>query len=182
MSLTRAEAEQFLHQLERGERRAAWRSDQGQWVVDRAVKEAILQVFRCSQAMSIQVGPFAFRDRDLLLPREVLPDGVRVVPGGTTIRRGAHVAADVVMMPPSYVNVGAFIDVGSMVDSHVLVGSCAQIGKRVHLSAGVQVGGVLEPIGACPSSSKMTPSWAVCVVSLKAFASGRKPSWPPASS
>ena len=79
-----------------------------------------------------------------------LDQGIRVVPGGTSVRRGAHVARGVIIMPPSYINVGAFVDEGTMVDSHVLVGSCAQIGKRVHLSAAVQIGGVLEPIGANP--------------------------------
>jgi 2,3,4,5-tetrahydropyridine-2-carboxylate N-succinyltransferase len=75
---------------------------------------------------------------------------VRVVPGGTAIRRGAHLAARVVVMPPAYVNVGAWVGEGTLIDSHALVGSCAQIGARVHLSAAAQVGGVLEPIGALP--------------------------------
>ncbi|MBC7397348.1 MAG: 2,3,4,5-tetrahydropyridine-2,6-dicarboxylate N-succinyltransferase, partial [Bdellovibrionales bacterium] len=77
-------------------------------------------------------------------------DKVRIVPGGSSVRRGAYIAKQVVVMPPSYINIGAFVDEGTMVDSHVLVGSCAQIGKRVHLSAGVQIGGVLEPIGQAP--------------------------------
>jgi 2,3,4,5-tetrahydropyridine-2-carboxylate N-succinyltransferase len=75
---------------------------------------------------------------------------VRVVPGGTALRRGAFLAKGVVVMPPAYVNVGAYVDEGSMIDSHALVGSCAQIGKKVHLSAAAQVGGVLEPVGAVP--------------------------------
>ncbi len=77
-------------------------------------------------------------------------DGVRMVPGGSSVRRGAHVARGVVVMPPAFVNVGAFVGEGTMVDSHALVGSCAQIGRRVHLSAGAQVGGVLEPVNARP--------------------------------
>jgi len=77
-------------------------------------------------------------------------DGIRVVPGGTSSRRGAHIAPGVVIMPPSYINVGAHIGTGTMVDSHVLVGSCARVGEKVHLSAGVQVGGVLEPPQARP--------------------------------
>ncbi len=77
-------------------------------------------------------------------------DGVRIVPGGSAVRSGAHLARSVVMMPPAYVNVGAYVDEGTMVDSHALVGSCAQIGKRVHLSAGAQIGGVLEPVNASP--------------------------------
>jgi 2,3,4,5-tetrahydropyridine-2-carboxylate N-succinyltransferase len=77
-------------------------------------------------------------------------DGVRVVPGGSSVRSGAHVARGVVMMPPAYINAGAYVDEGTMVDSHALVGSCAQIGKRVHLSAAAQIGGVLEPVNASP--------------------------------
>ena len=76
--------------------------------------------------------------------------GVRIVPGGSTVRRGAYLAAGVVCMPPMFVNVGAWIGAGTMVDSHALVGSCAQVGERVHLSAAAQVGGVLEPVGAAP--------------------------------
>jgi 2,3,4,5-tetrahydropyridine-2-carboxylate N-succinyltransferase len=77
-------------------------------------------------------------------------DGIRIVPGGSSVRSGAFVARGVVIMPPAYVNVGAFIEEGTMVDSHALVGSCAQIGKRVHLSAAAQIGGVLEPVNASP--------------------------------
>jgi len=77
-------------------------------------------------------------------------DGVRVVPGGSSIRSGAYLAKGVVVMPPAYVNVGAYVDEGTMVDSHALVGSCAQIGSRVHLSAAAQIGGVLEPVNASP--------------------------------
>ncbi len=77
-------------------------------------------------------------------------DGVRIVPGGSSVRSGAYVARGVVMMPPAYINAGAYVDEGTMVDSHALVGSCAQIGRRVHLSAGAQIGGVLEPVNASP--------------------------------
>ena len=92
-----------------------------------------------------------FRDRASVPPRDDLAGGPwRIVPGGTAIRRGAYLGTDVVVMPPSYVNVGAWVGDGTMVDSHVLVGSCAQIGARVHLGAGVTIGGVLEPPGARP--------------------------------
>ena len=92
-----------------------------------------------------------FFDRPAFPPRHFeIGDGVRIVPGGSSVRRGAFVASGVVIMPPSYINVGAWVDEGTMVDSHVLVGSCAHIGKRVHLSAGVQIGGVLEPPQANP--------------------------------
>src|SRR6185436_9310366 len=76
--------------------------------------------------------------------------GVRIVPGGSTIREGAYVATSVVCMPPMYVNIGAFVDEGSLVDSHALVGSCAQVGRNVHISAAAQIGGVIEPVGALP--------------------------------
>jgi 2,3,4,5-tetrahydropyridine-2-carboxylate N-succinyltransferase len=77
-------------------------------------------------------------------------DGIRIVPGGSSVRSGAYVARGVVCMPPMYINAGAYVDEGTMVDSHALVGSCAQIGKRVHLSAAAQIGGVLEPVNASP--------------------------------
>ena len=97
------------------------------------------------------VGPLTFRDRAAIPPRADLAGGPwRIVPGGTAVRRGAHLGESVVVMPPSYINVGAWVGPESMVDSHVLVGSCAQIGARVHLAAGVTIGGVLEPAGARP--------------------------------
>ena len=93
----------------------------------------------------------AFIDKDTLpLRRFTAEDGVRVVPGGSAVRRGAHLAAGVVCMPPMYVNVGAHVGAGSMIDSHALIGSCAQIGEGVHISAAAQIGGVLEPINAAP--------------------------------
>jgi 2,3,4,5-tetrahydropyridine-2-carboxylate N-succinyltransferase len=92
-----------------------------------------------------------FFDKHTLPPRGFdLADGVRIVPGGSSIRRGAYVGTGVICMPPMYINVGAYVGNGTMVDSHALVGSCAQIGSRVHLSAGAQIGGVLEPVSAAP--------------------------------
>jgi len=117
------------------------------------VKAGILLIFRAGRLadMSPADGPFRFFDNHTLPARSLqLSDGIRVVPGGSTVRRGSHLAAGVVCMPPSYVNVGAFVETGTMIDSHALVGSCAQIGMRVHLSAASQVGGVLEPINAAP--------------------------------
>jgi 2,3,4,5-tetrahydropyridine-2-carboxylate N-succinyltransferase len=97
------------------------------------------------------IGGFPFIDKHTYPARRFVPeDGVRVVPGGSSVRAGAYLAKGVVCMPPMYVNVGAYVDEGTMVDSHALVGSCAQIGKRVHLSAAAQVGGVLEPVNATP--------------------------------
>jgi 2,3,4,5-tetrahydropyridine-2,6-dicarboxylate N-succinyltransferase len=119
------------------------------WRVEAAVKSAILAVFANRATADSGAGPLPFRDRVGLEPIDPGP-GRRIVPGGTAIRAGAHLEADVVVMPPSYVNVGAWIGEGTMVDSHVLVGSCAQIGSRVHLSAGVTIGGVLEPPSARP--------------------------------
>ena len=99
----------------------------------------------------MSLGDFPFFDKDTLPPRTFTPrDKVRIVPGGTAIRRGAFLAPSVIVMPPAYVNIGAFVDEGTLIDSHALVGSCAQVGKRVHLSAAAQLGGVLEPVGALP--------------------------------
>src|SRR5262249_28770119 len=96
-------------------------------------------------------GEFFFFDKDTLPAHGLAAsDGVRIVPGGSTIRDGAYIARNVVCMPPMFINIGAYVDDGTMVDSHALVGSCAQIGKRVHLSAAAQIGGVLEPPGALP--------------------------------
>lgn len=121
------------------------------WRVRPEVKAAILACFADRSTADWSVGPLTFRDRAAVPPRADLAGGPwRIVPGGTAVRRGAHLAEGVVIMPPSYVNVGAWIGSGSMVDSHVLVGSCAQIGADVHLSAGVTIGGVLEPAGARP--------------------------------
>jgi 2,3,4,5-tetrahydropyridine-2-carboxylate N-succinyltransferase len=148
--VTREDVFALLGALERGEVRAASPDANGHWVANAAVKEGILAAFRLGVEEPSEAGPLLFRDRDTLPPRRPLPEGVRVVPGGTAVRRGAFLAKGVVVMPPAYVNVGAYVDEGSMIDSHALVGSCAQVGKRVHLSAAAQVGGVLEPIGAVP--------------------------------
>lgn len=143
----------ILADLEAGRVRAA-EPDPGApsgWRVVPAVKAAILEVFRDRTTVDWAVGPLAFRDRAAVGPREDLAGGPwRIVPGGTAVRRGAYLGRDVVVMPPSYVNVGAWVGDGTMVDSHVLVGSCAQIGAGVHLAAGVTIGGVLEPPGARP--------------------------------
>jgi 2,3,4,5-tetrahydropyridine-2-carboxylate N-succinyltransferase len=117
------------------------------------VKLGILLGFRHGTDVESRLAPvFHFRDRDTFPPLDLsLADRkVRIVPGGTTVRRGAHLAEGVVIMPPAYVNVGAWVGPGTMIDSHALVGSCAQVGARVHLSAAAQIGGVLEPIGALP--------------------------------
>ncbi len=141
----------FLTELEKGTIRAAIRDDSGVWKAEAWVKEAILAAFRFGNAVEFASGSLSFVDKDTLPPRRFkTQDGIRIVPGGSSIRRGAFVGKGVVMMPPAYVNVGAYVDEETMIDSHALVGSCAQIGKRVHLSAGAQIGGVLEPIGNLP--------------------------------
>ena len=140
--------------LERGTLRAA-EPDAGLplgWRVNAWVKRGILLGFRLGQmtAMGGAEG-LSFVDKGTYPARRfAVEDGVRVVPGGSSVRAGAHVARGVVVMPPAYINVGAYVEEGTMVDSHALVGSCAQIGKRVHLSAAAQIGGVLEPVNASP--------------------------------
>ncbi|MGE0554471.1 MAG: 2,3,4,5-tetrahydropyridine-2,6-dicarboxylate N-succinyltransferase [Gemmatimonadales bacterium] len=131
--------------------RAAERGTDGRWVVNGWVKRGILLGFRLGSNVPTEAGALGFLDKDTYPPRRYAPgDGVRIVPGGSSVREGAYLAPGVVCMPPMYVNVGAFVDEGTMIDSHALVGSCAQIGKRVHVSAAAQIGGVLEPIGAMP--------------------------------
>ena len=136
----------ILDLLETGKRRAAAKIN-GKWICDIEVKEAILTAFREGGLVEWN----GFVDKENLLPQTFnVKRGIRLVPGGSSVRRGSFIAPGVIIMPPAYVNVGAYVDEGSMIDSHVLVGSCAQIGKRVHLSAGVQIGGVLEPVGQSP--------------------------------
>jgi 2,3,4,5-tetrahydropyridine-2,6-dicarboxylate N-succinyltransferase len=138
--------------LNSGAVRAAEPGPDGTWRVNRWVKSGILLGFRLGRVTQVlSAGPFPFFDKDTYPLRSISPaDGIRIVPGGSTIRDGCYVAPGVVCMPPMYINVGAYVGEGTMVDSHALVGSCAQIGRRVHLSAGAQIGGVLEPAGALP--------------------------------
>jgi len=141
----------LLEALEAGTVRAAQRDEDGVWRANAWVKAGVLAGFRATATAEVLGWPGSAFDRAAFPPRQfTLADGVRLVPGGSAVRRGAYVASGVVIMPPAYVNVGAYVDEGTMVDSHALVGSCAQIGKRVHLSAAAQVGGVLEPAGARP--------------------------------
>src|SRR5229473_1310395 len=114
-------------------------------------KGAILAAFKFGVPAEFASGSLSFVDKDTIPARRFkVQDGVRIVPGGSSIRRGAYVGKGVVMMPPAFVNIGAYVDEETMIDSHALVGSCAQIGKRVHLSAAAQIGGVLEPVGNVP--------------------------------
>ena len=141
----------FLAELEKGSIRAAVRDADGVWNVQTWVKEGILAAFKFGVLAEFASGSLSFIDKDTIPARRFkVQDGVRIVPGGSSIRRGAYLGKGVVMMPPAFVNIGAFVDDETMIDSHALVGSCAQIGKRVHLSAGAQIGGVLEPVGNVP--------------------------------
>ncbi|MCD4818780.1 MAG: 2,3,4,5-tetrahydropyridine-2,6-dicarboxylate N-succinyltransferase [Candidatus Cloacimonetes bacterium] len=136
----------FIEGLNSGIYRAAEKRD-GKWEVNTWVKKGILIGFRMGE--NVEFGKFI--DKDTYPERNfTIQDKVRLVPGGSSVRTGAYVAKSVTMMPPMYINVGAYVDEGTMIDSHALVGSCAQIGKNVHLSAAAQIGGVLEPIGANP--------------------------------
>ncbi len=165
-----ARFEHFLTALELGVIRAAVQAADGIWRAVPWVKEGILLGFRfgrlvdmtppvprAERATLLGGNPassepvFRFFDKHTYPTRPLhLSDKVRIVPGGSTVRRGAHLGTGVVCMPPMYVNVGAFVGNGTMIDSHALVGSCAQVGARVHLSAAAQIGGVLEPISAVP--------------------------------
>ena len=138
--------------LNAGTVRAAVKDPDGRWHANAWVKQGILLGFRLGRV--VRAAPdsaFPFFDKDTLPLRAVTPsDGVRIVPGGSAIRDGCYIGSAVICMPPMYINVGAYVGDGTMVDSHALVGSCAQIGRRVHLSAAAQIGGVLEPAGALP--------------------------------
>jgi len=141
----------FRDALTAGQIRAAEKID-GAWRVNGWVKQGILLGFRIGKlAESGDARVLAFVDKDTYpLHHFTSGEGVRVVPGGSSVRSGAYVAPSVVCMPPMFINAGAYVDEGTMIDSHALVGSCAQVGKRVHISAAAQVGGVLEPINAAP--------------------------------
>ncbi len=136
--------------LESGRIRVAEKVD-GEWRVNTWIKEVILSGFRLGKLADMTEGRFSFFDKDTIpVRRFTAENGVRIVPGGSSVRTGAYLAPSVIMMPPAYVNIGAYVGEGTMIDSHALVGSCAQVGKHVHLSAASQLGGVLEPVGALP--------------------------------
>ncbi|MBI2618550.1 MAG: 2,3,4,5-tetrahydropyridine-2,6-dicarboxylate N-succinyltransferase [Ignavibacteriales bacterium] len=157
-SLDRAGALRAFHELKfflnGGEVRAAYRSSDSPsgWVVNDWVKKGILLGFRLGELTDLSINDqFQFFDKSTYPLKRLSTDHqVRLAPGGSSIRDGAFVGRNVVIMPPAYINVGAFVDEGTMIDSHALVGSCAQIGKRVHISAAAQIGGVLEPVDAFP--------------------------------
>jgi 2,3,4,5-tetrahydropyridine-2-carboxylate N-succinyltransferase len=147
--------QQFKDALNSGEIRAAEPNPASAngWSVNAWVKKGILLGFRMGAIvdMSIDAARQPFFDKSTYPVKEFsAASGVRIVPGGSSIRDGCYVAKGVTCMPPMYINVGAYVDEGTMIDSHALVGSCAQIGKKCHISAASQIGGVLEPVGALP--------------------------------
>jgi Tetrahydrodipicolinate N-succinyltransferase len=135
-----------IEKLDKGELRVAEPKDGG-WQVNEWVKKAVILYFPIQQMQTIEVGPFEFHDK-IALKKNYKSLGVRVVPHAIA-RYGSYLSKGVIMMP-SYVNIGAYVDEGTMVDTWATVGSCAQIGKNVHLSGGVGIGGVLEPVQAAP--------------------------------
>nr|WP_234110540.1 2,3,4,5-tetrahydropyridine-2,6-dicarboxylate N-succinyltransferase [Chryseobacterium sp. R2A-55] len=137
---------EVIRQLDLGELRVAEPTENG-WQVNEWVKKAVVMYFPIQKMETIEVGPFEFHDK-MPLKRNYAEKGVRVVPHAVA-REGAYIAPGVILMP-SYVNIGAYVDSGTMVDTWATVGSCAQIGKDVHLSGGVGIGGVLEPLQAAP--------------------------------
>ncbi|HEX8088761.1 MAG TPA: 2,3,4,5-tetrahydropyridine-2,6-dicarboxylate N-succinyltransferase [Blastocatellia bacterium] len=147
----RALFDEFKRRLNAGEVRAAEKTG-GRWRVNHWVKLGILLGFRLGKVENFSINNlFRFYDKSTYpLKRITTDDGLRVVPGGSSIRDGCYIGRGVTCMPPMFVNVGAYVDDETMIDSHALVGSCAQVGKRVHISAGAQIGGVLEPIGEMP--------------------------------
>lgn len=125
----------------------------GGWRVNAWVKQGILLGFRVGQVVDVSAdhGKWPFFDKDTLPLKPLdLASGVRIIPGGSSVRDGAYLGPRVICVPPMYINIGAYVGEDTLVDSHALVGSCAQIGRRVHLSAAAQIGGVLEPVGALP--------------------------------
>jgi 2,3,4,5-tetrahydropyridine-2-carboxylate N-succinyltransferase len=146
---------EFKDALNRGEVRAAQpdRAAKTGWRVNAWVKKGILLGFRMGTIVDMSVDALRqpYVDKSTYPVRAIAPaDGVRIVPGGSSIRDGSYIGRGVVCMPPMFVNVGAYVGEGTMIDSHALVGSCAQIGRNCHISAGSQIGGVLEPVGALP--------------------------------
>jgi len=145
-------AQELLAGLNDGSIRSAEPDGDGGWKVNLWVKQGILMLFKYGTLTDMSINDsFKFFDKNFnTLKNFSLEDNVRIVQGGSSIRTGCYVAKGVICMPPMFINIGSYVDEGTMIDSHALVGTCAQIGKRVHLSAAAQVGGVLEPPGARP--------------------------------
>lgn len=156
-NLTSAEAKkaetafkELVNLLNKGQVRSAEKVN-GEWKANEWVKKGILLGFRLGKLKNYSVEHFKFFDKHTLqLKPLTIKDGVRQVPGGSSIRNGTYIGKGVICMPPMYINIGAYVDDNSLIDSHALVGSCAQLGKNIHLSAAAQIGGVLEPINSVP--------------------------------
>ena len=141
------DVEQIINDLSSGQLRVCEKKDNGQWIVHEWIKKAILIYFRLKKMSPVKAGDLSFYDK-IPLRQWTGEEGVRVVPHAL-VRKGAYIAKNTILMP-SYVNIGAYIDEGTLVDTWATVGSCAQVGKNVHLSGGVGLGGVLEPLQARP--------------------------------
>ena len=149
-SVDREWFEEFRLALRSGEIRSAVKHKDGTWHANTWVKQGILLGFRFGDIVDQSAG-LPFYDKDTQTVQRFNPaSNIRIVPGGSAVRGGAHLARGVICVPPMYINIGAYVGEGSLVDSHALIGSCAQIGARVHVSAAAQIGGVLEPVGAMP--------------------------------
>ena len=142
-----AAIETVIEDLDKGLLRVAEKNEFGEWIVNEWIKKAVVMYFPIRKMETIEVGPYEYHDK-MALKTNYKSLGVRVVPPAVA-RYGAFIASGVILMP-SYVNIGAYVDSGTMVDTWATVGSCAQIGKNVHLSGGVGIGGVLEPLQAAP--------------------------------
>jgi 2,3,4,5-tetrahydropyridine-2-carboxylate N-succinyltransferase len=142
---------EMVHLLNKGEIRSAVKIN-GNWKVNLWIKQGILLGFKLGRLkeMSVSRRLLFFDKHTLPIKNMSVKDDVRIVPGGSSIRNGAYVAKGVICMPPMYINIGAYVDENTLIDSHALVGSCAQLGKKIHLSAAAQIGGVLEPINSLP--------------------------------
>lgn len=137
--------------LNEGKVRSAEKTD-GSWRANSWIKKGILLGFRLGKLKNMSIdNNFRFYDKHTLPLKPVkMGESIRIVPGGSSIRNGCYVGKGVICMPPMYINIGAYVDDNSLIDSHALVGSCAQLGKKIHLSAAAQIGGVLEPINSVP--------------------------------
>jgi|ETN07SMinimDraft_1059922.scaffolds.fasta_scaffold27622_2 2,3,4,5-tetrahydropyridine-2-carboxylate N-succinyltransferase len=151
VAAAQADVHRLLLALSSGTVRAAHKEN-GEWRAVEWVKQGILLAFRIGRTREFPATPASYFDKDTLPLRDTrgVEENIRIVPGGSSVRSGAFLGSNVIIMPPAFVNIGAFVDRDTMIDSHALVGSCAQVGQRVHLSAGAQLGGVLEPVGLRP--------------------------------
>lgn len=145
-------SKELIEGLNSGKIRSAQKNENNVWIVNDWVKKGILLLFKYGNLVDYSINKnFYFFDKNTLPTHNFkIEDNIRIVPGGSSIRTGSYIAPGVICMPPMYINIGAYVDEGTMIDSHALVGTCAQIGKRVHLSAASQIGGVLEPPNARP--------------------------------